>query len=49
LKDEIKIPVPDIDIQKKLVNEIEKLEKKAKTVVINDLEEQKNKILKKYL
>jgi restriction endonuclease S subunit len=45
----IKIPKAPIDIQQKIVDEIEELEKKAKTVVINDLQEQKEIILKKYL
>ncbi len=49
LKDEVKIPVPPIKIQEKIIKEIEELEEKSKTVVINDLQEQKNNILKKYL
>gem|GEM_PF-4965018 len=49
MKDEVKIPVPPIKIQEKIIKEIEELEEKSKTVVINDLQEQKNNILKKYL
>ena len=45
----IKIPLPPKEIQQKIVNNIKKLEEKAKTVVINDLHEQKENILKKYL
>ena len=43
------IPLPTIDIQTKIVQEIDELEKKSKTVVINDLDEQIEKIIKKYL
>jgi len=45
----LKIPIPPKDIQQKIVSEIEELEEKSKTIVINDLEEQKEKIIKKYL
>ncbi len=44
-----KIPLPPIEIQRNLVLEIERLEEKAKTIVINDLDSQKEKIIKKYL
>lgn len=44
-----KIPIPPKNIQIKLVEEIEQLEKKSTTFVINDLDEQIEKIIKKYL
>lgn len=44
-----KIPIPPIDIQNKLVEEIEELVKKSKLIVINDLEKRIEKIIKKYL
>jgi type I restriction enzyme M protein len=47
--EKIRIPKLNKEVYKKIVNEIEKLEEKAKTVVINDLQEQKKNILKKYL
>jgi type I restriction enzyme M protein len=45
----ITIPFPPKGIQEKIVSEIENLEEKAKSVVIADLDEQINQILKKYL
>ncbi|MDR2834973.1 MAG: N-6 DNA methylase [Bacteroidales bacterium] len=50
-KDDIeKIKVPDFDKQEKqALAEIELLEEKAKTIVINDFEKEIEKILKKYL
>ncbi len=45
----IKIPFPKQETQEKIIKEIDELEKKAKTVVIKNLQEEKNKILKKYL
>ena len=45
----IKIPIPPLDIQKQIIEEIEKLEESAKTIVINDIQEQKENILEKYL
>lgn len=47
--EKIKIPLPEIDIQQKIIDEIQELEEKAKKIVINDLQEQKEIILKKYL
>ncbi|MBI2257868.1 MAG: N-6 DNA methylase [Flavobacteriia bacterium] len=43
------IPLPTIEIQEKLVQEIIDLEKKSKTIVIRDLDIQIEKIIKKYL
>jgi len=43
------IPLPPQKIQEQIVIEIELLELKAKTVVISDLEQQKEAIIKKYL
>ncbi len=45
----IKIPLPTKERQKKIVSEIEKLEEKATKIVINNLEEKKEEILRKYL
>ncbi len=45
----IKIPIPPMEIQKELVLEIEKLEEKAKSVVIDDMDSKKENIIKKYL
>ena len=45
----IKVPLPSPDVQEKLVNEIQSLEEKAKTVVIADIDSQKENIIKKYL
>lgn len=45
----IKIPFLAQKIQEKIVQEIKKLEEKAKTIVINNLQKEKEKILKKYL
>ena len=45
----IQIPFPSIDIQQKIVSEIEILEEKAKTIVISDFDGEVEKILKKYL
>ena len=45
----IQIPIPPINIQVKIVEEIDLLEKKSKTIVINDLDEQIEKIIKKHL
>ncbi len=45
----IKIPIPPPEIQQKIVDEIEKLEEKSKTIVIRDIDKQKEDILKKYL
>ncbi|MDR1652828.1 MAG: N-6 DNA methylase [Prevotellaceae bacterium] len=45
----IPIPFPPEEIQKKIVSEIEVLEEKAKTMVIPDLDKQIEQILKKYL
>ena len=49
LINDIQIPIPPINIQKKIVEEIEILEKKAETIVVNDLETLKESIIKKYL
>ncbi|MEA2029397.1 MAG: N-6 DNA methylase [Campylobacterota bacterium] len=46
---EIRIPLPPITIQEKIIDEINMLENKAKEIVINNLNEEKEKILKKYL
>lgn len=45
----IKVPLPPLKIQQKIVDEIGELEEKAKIIVINDLQNQKEIILKKYL
>ena len=45
----IKIPLPAPQIQEKIVSEIKALEERAEAVVINNLEEQKELILRKYL
>jgi type I restriction enzyme M protein len=45
----IQIPFPLMDIQKRIVAEIEALEEKAKTIVISDVDEEIEKILSKYL
>lgn len=45
----IKIPILDKKTSKIILSEIENLEKKSKTIVINDLEKQIEKIIKKYL
>lgn len=45
----IKIPLPPKAIQEKIVKEIKNLEEKAKTLVIKNIQEQKNNILIKYL
>ena len=45
----IKIPLPPPDIQEKIINEIECLQERAKKIVINDLDFQKELIIKKYL
>ncbi len=45
----IKVPLPPLSIQKEIVTEIEQLEEKSKKVVIKDIDELKEKILKKYL
>lgn len=47
--EKIKIPLLSKEIQNKIILEIEKLEKESKTIVINDIEKQKEIILKKYL
>ncbi|HOE38918.1 MAG TPA: restriction endonuclease subunit S [Bacteroidales bacterium] len=46
---EFKIPLPPLDIQEKIVDEVLIIEEKSKTHVILDMEEQRAKILKKYL
>lgn len=46
---EFKIPLPPLKVQEKIIEEIIKLEEKSKTHVISDIEEQRAKILKKYL
>jgi type I restriction enzyme M protein len=43
------IPFAPLEVQEKIIYEIENLEKKSKTVVINDLKIQKEAILNKYL
>jgi len=43
------IPMAPIDIQKKIIFEIEALEEKAKTIVISNFDEEMEKILKKHL
>ncbi len=45
----IKIPILDKETSKIILSEIENLEKKSKTIVINDLEKQIEKIIKKHL
>ena len=45
----IKIPFPPFSEQKKIVSEIENLEKKSKTIVIPNFDKEIEKILKKYL
>lgn len=45
----IRIPLPPLAIQEKIVTEIETLEKKAKTIIIHDFNGEIEKILKKYL
>jgi type I restriction enzyme M protein len=45
----IQIPFPEVDIQRKIITEIEVLEEKSKTVVISDFDGEIEKILKKYL
>ena len=45
----IQIPFPKIDIQQKIVSEIELLEEKAKTIVVSDFDGEVEKILNKYL
>jgi len=45
----IQIPFPPVDIQRKIITEIEVLEEKSKTVVISDFDGEIEKILKKYL
>lgn len=45
----LKIPLPPIEVQDQIVAEVKALEEKAKTIVVNDLEEQKRLIVKKYL
>jgi type I restriction enzyme S subunit len=44
-----KIPTPPIEIQQKIVSEIEILEENAKTIVIDNIDFEKEKIIKKYL
>jgi type I restriction enzyme M protein len=46
---DIKIPHPPTDIQLQIVSEIEILEEKAKTVVIENFDEKVDEIIKKYL
>lgn len=46
---QVRIPIPPKNIQKKIIKEIEALEKKAQTVVIKDLDKQIELILEKYL
>ena len=45
----IQIPFPLIDVQQRIVSEIEELEEKAKTIVIPDFNGEVEKILNKYL
>jgi len=45
----LKIPLPSLKIQSTIVGEIEEIEEKAKTVVNNNLAQQKEEILLKYL
>lgn len=45
----IKIPIPPIEVQKELISEIEQLEEKAKSIVIDNIDFEKEKIIKKYL
>jgi hypothetical protein len=48
--EKVKIPLfTDSKITKKILKEIDTLEEKAKTHVIADIDEQREKILKKYL
>jgi len=45
----IQIPFPPIDVQQRIVSEVELLEEKAKTIVIPNFNGEVEKILKKYL
>jgi type I restriction enzyme M protein len=45
----IQIPLPPMDIQRKVVLKIETLEEKAKSIVISDFDGEIEKLLKKYL
>ncbi|MDR1984268.1 MAG: N-6 DNA methylase, partial [Prevotellaceae bacterium] len=45
----IQIPFPNIEVQQKIVSEIEALEEKAKTIVVTDFNGEIEKIIKKYL
>lgn len=47
--EKVKIPIIDKILAFKILNEIDSLEKKSKTIVINDLDEQIEIIIKKYL
>lgn len=47
--EKVKVPILSRDNAKKILHEIELLEDKAKTIIINNLEEQKEAIIKKYL
>ncbi|WP_374173909.1 N-6 DNA methylase [Flavobacterium tructae] len=47
--DKVKIPILTEGLSKKILEEIEELELRSRTVVINDIENQKGIILKKYL
>ena len=44
-----KIPLPPIDIQEKIIGKMQKIEKKAETFVIDNIDELRNEILKEYL
>jgi type I restriction enzyme M protein len=46
---EIKIPIPPNGMQKKIINEIANLEEKAKTIVVNNIEDEIQKIIYKYI
>lgn len=46
---EFVVPLPPLEIQQKIVAEIETLEERAKTMVVGDLNEQREEILKKWL
>ena len=44
-----KIPLPPLKVQEEITHEIDELEEKSKTIVINDLDDQIENIIKKYL
>ncbi|MFH1527473.1 MAG: restriction endonuclease subunit S [Bacteroidota bacterium] len=46
---QILIPLPPIDIQQQIVAEMEEIEERAKTFVINNIDELRGQIFKKYL